>query len=183
MKPDEKNICTPIRAERSAFDEAGSRTTNQPACSQACAPPTNHPRLSPGNRLPRIESGSFGEIKKTCRNRRPRRHRAQPGRTAFENSETRQLEWQNFARKALKRAVKLLKEFLWDQRMYHFEARLNGIAAQCTALRVLPEAGVNRFSRYENHLTRKILNLLHELERMQRLRRGEKLPPPSARVS
>jgi hypothetical protein len=101
--------------------------------------------------------------------------------TNTENSDTRQLEWQNFARTTLKRAVKLLKEFLWHQRMYHFQARLDGIAAQSTALRVLPEAGVNRFSRYENHLTRKMLKLSHELERMQKLRRGDKVPPQSAR--
>jgi hypothetical protein len=108
----------------------------------------------------------------------PEAHKNNP--TTTENSDTRQSEWQNFTREALKREMKLLKEFLWHERMYHYQAHLDGIAAQSTALRVLPEAGVNRFSRYENHLTRKMLKVLHELERIQRHRQGEKVPPPPA---
>ena len=41
---------------------------------------------------------------------------------------------------------------------------------------------LNRLMRCENHLSRQIERDENTLERMQRLRRGEKVPPPTARV-
>ena len=41
--------------------------------------------------------------------------------TTTENSDTRQIGMADLAREALKREVKLLKEFLWHQRMYHYQ--------------------------------------------------------------
>ena len=65
----------------------------------------------------------------------PEAHKDNP--TITENSDTRQSEWQNFTREALKREMKLLKEFLVASANVPLPGRLNGIAAQSTALRVL----------------------------------------------
>ena len=40
---------------------------------------------------------------------------------------------------------------------------------------------LNRFTRYENHCVDKMTEAENKLERMQRLRRGDEVFPPSAR--
>jgi hypothetical protein len=103
--------------------------------------------------------------------------------TDAENSSALALEGEkNFARMLLGSAANSLKEFIQEQQVYYFQQRIKGESSQLNTLMVLPEASLNRFTGYEDHLLKKITNAEHELERMQRLRMGHKVPPPSARI-
>ncbi|MGA8151160.1 MAG: hypothetical protein WB952_09435 [Terriglobales bacterium] len=67
--------------------------------------------------------------------------------------------------------------------VYQGEFTISKVEAGRKALLVLPEAAANRFMRYENHLLTKLNNAENSLERKQRLRRGEEVPPPPARIT
>ena len=54
--------------------------------------------------------------------------------------------------------------------------------AQRNALLIPQVAVLDRLLRYESHLLRNIERDENALERMQRLRRSEKVPPPPARI-
>jgi hypothetical protein len=89
----------------------------------------------------------------------------------------------DFARPLLLSALDALKETIREKELHHGEYLVRRVAAQCNALQIPHEAELNHLTRYENQLLRNIYRAEHELERMQRLRRGEKVPPPTARVN
>jgi hypothetical protein len=64
------------------------------------------------------------------------------------------------------------------RRLEHREGRKQDRAV-CRAL--LPEEGaLDRIIRYEAHLSRQMLQAMHTLERLQKTRAGESVPPPAA---
>ena len=58
-----------------------------------------------------------------------------------------------------------------------FEQRLNR-EAQVSITSLPPEQAANRILRYEAHIERQLKSALDQLERIQRRRRGEVIPPP-----
>jgi len=87
-----------------------------------------------------------------------------------------------FVREVLLNALAYLKNKIREEAAYHGQYTFSKVEATKAALRVPQEAVLNRLMRYENHLQNKMNNALHNLERMQRLRRGNEVPPPTARV-
>lgn len=75
-----------------------------------------------------------------------------------------------------------LKETIEQAQVRHGQYIYSKVTAQCDAVLVPQEAVLNRLTRYENHLLRNLYRAEHELERMQRLRFGDEVAPPSARV-
>jgi hypothetical protein len=78
--------------------------------------------------------------------------------------------------------LECLKKRICEETVYHGEYPPRKIEAIRNALQVPQDAVLDRLMRYENHLDKKMMNALQHLERLQRLRRGEEVPPPSARV-
>jgi hypothetical protein len=66
--------------------------------------------------------------------------------------------------------------------VYHGKYAAFKLEATKNALELPQEAVLNRLTRYENHLLLNMYRAEHQLERMQRLRRGEEVPPPAVRV-
>lgn len=89
----------------------------------------------------------------------------------------------SFVRDLLLNGVECLKNTIRQEILYHGEYLPRRLKAKRNALQVPQEAVLNRFMRYENHLLQNMYRAQHELERMQRLRRGDVVPPPSARVT
>ena len=58
-----------------------------------------------------------------------------------------------------------------------FEERLKRLA-QFSTTSLPPEQAANRILRYETHINRQLNGALDQLERIQRRRRGEVVPPP-----
>jgi hypothetical protein len=75
-----------------------------------------------------------------------------------------------------------LKRTIQSEQLYHGQHMMRGAEGRRNSLLVLQEADLNRFMRYEDHLSRHYDRHELALERMQRMRRGEKVPPPTARV-
>jgi hypothetical protein len=91
-------------------------------------------------------------------------------------------EWE-FGRAMMQSGLEGLKNAIHQVQLHHFEHLIRRVSAQSAAAQVPQEAVLDRLMRYENQLLRNIYRAEHELERMQRLRLGEKVPPPSARVN
>jgi hypothetical protein len=85
-------------------------------------------------------------------------------------------------REFLQNVLDSLKQVIQEQQVYHGQNMIRRAEAQRNALLVAQEALLNRITRCESHLLRIIERDENALERMQRLRHGEKVPPPSARV-
>jgi hypothetical protein len=88
-----------------------------------------------------------------------------------------------FTRPWLLDLLDCLKETMRREQLHHAEFLIRRAEAQRNALLVPQEALLNRTTRCENHLLGKIECDENALERMQRLRHGEKVPPPSVRVN
>ena len=76
-----------------------------------------------------------------------------------------------------------LKMAIEGQQLYHGQHMMRRAEGQRNALLVPQEADLNRFMRYEDHLSRHHDRDELALQRMQRLRQGERVPPPTARVN
>ena len=93
---------------------------------------------------------------------------------------TPEVEW-DFARALLLGVLDSLKTFIEGERFYHGQQMVQRSEGQRNALLVPQEADLDRLMRYEKHLSGQYDRDELALERMQRLRRGEKVPPPPAR--
>jgi hypothetical protein len=91
-------------------------------------------------------------------------------------------EEENFGRDLMLKTFDQLKQAIQQQQLYHGENLMRRTGAERNTLLVPQETQLNRLIKYENHLARKIDSDEYALERMQRLRRGEKVPPPTARI-
>jgi hypothetical protein len=89
---------------------------------------------------------------------------------------------QEFARLMLLNALTSLEETIRVEQVDHFEKLIRRAAAECHSAQVPQEGVLDRLMRYESQLLRNLYRAEHALERMQRLRRGHKVPAPSARV-
>jgi hypothetical protein len=88
-----------------------------------------------------------------------------------------------FVRNLLLNGLEPLKNTIRREIIHHGEYLPRRVKAKRNALLVPQEAVLNRLMRYENNLLQNMYRAQHELERMQRLRRGDEVPPPSARVT
>ena len=105
-----------------------------------------------------------------------------PRPTSFGSTAELDLEGeQNFTRALLAGGLERLRTAIREEQLRHSEFLLLRVAAERDALLVPKDAALDRFMRYDNHLLRKRSNAELALERMQRLRRGEEVPPPPAR--
>jgi hypothetical protein len=77
----------------------------------------------------------------------------------------------------------VIKQAIGLEKLHHTEHVGRRSLAIRDACLVVQEADLNRLTRYEDHLLRHRDRDELALERMQRLRRGEKVPPPTARVN
>jgi hypothetical protein len=102
--------------------------------------------------------------------------------TRAKSTATSEVEWE-LTRPWLLSLLDSLKEAIRREQFHHAEYLIRRAEAQRNALLLPQEALLNRTTRGENHLLRNIEKDENALERMQRLRRGEKVPPPSARVN
>jgi hypothetical protein len=93
---------------------------------------------------------------------------------------TPEVEWDS-ARALLLGVLDSLKTFIEGERFYHGQQMVQRSEGQRNALLVPQEAELNRLMRCETHLSRQYDRDELALERMQRLRRGETVPPPPAR--
>jgi hypothetical protein len=92
--------------------------------------------------------------------------------------------------KLLTRLVALYKEHADDKRqeVRRLEAKVKTIRRRAKAAedrarlqRLLPDAAtLDKLSRYEAHLSRQLVQALHELERLKAARAGAAVPPPAA---
>jgi hypothetical protein len=80
-------------------------------------------------------------------------------------------------------ALALMKQSISLEKLYHLENMGRRSLAIRDACLVPQEGHLNRFMRYEDHLSRHHDRDELALERMQRLRRGENVPPPTPRVN
>jgi hypothetical protein len=86
-----------------------------------------------------------------------------------------------FTRDLLLNGVECLKRTICQEAVYHGQYPVLKVEAKKNALHVPQEAVLDRFTRYENHCVSKMTEAENKLERMQRLRRGDEVFPPSAR--
>jgi len=86
-----------------------------------------------------------------------------------------------FVRDLLLNNLECLKRTISHEIVYHGQYAALKAEAKKNALHVPQEAVFNRFTRYENHCVNKMTEAENKLERMQRLRRGDEVFPPSAR--
>jgi hypothetical protein len=93
---------------------------------------------------------------------------------------TPEVEW-NLARAYLLEVLNSLKTLIEGERFYHGQQMVQRSEGQRNALLVPHEAELDRLMRYEKHLSSQYDRDELALERMQRLRRGEDVPPPPAR--
>jgi hypothetical protein len=89
-------------------------------------------------------------------------------------------EW-DFARAYLLEVLNSLKTLIEGERFYHGQQMVQRSEGQRNALLVPQEAELDRLMRYEKHLSCQYDRDELAFERMQRLRRGETVPPPPAR--
>jgi hypothetical protein len=92
----------------------------------------------------------------------------------------REAEW-DVARAYLLDVLNTLKTFIEGERFYHGQQMVQRSEGQRNALLVPQEAELDRLMRYDKHISSQYDRDELALERMQRLRRGEKVPPPPAR--
>jgi hypothetical protein len=83
-------------------------------------------------------------------------------------------------RELLLNLLSTLHHRIGEERAFHGQHLVRRAEAQGDALLVPQTAVLDRLLRYETHILRNIDRDENALERMQRLRRGEKVPPPSA---
>jgi len=76
-----------------------------------------------------------------------------------------------------------LKAVILREILHHGDYLPQRVEAKRKALQVPQEGVLNRLMRYERHLLNNMTNTENQLERLQRLRRGDEVPPPSARVT
>jgi hypothetical protein len=86
-----------------------------------------------------------------------------------------------FTREFLLDNLNSVKQIFQEQQLRHGEHMMRRVGAERNALLVPQEADLARLIRYEDHIVRKSDRDELALERMQRFRRGEEVPPPSAR--
>jgi hypothetical protein len=79
-------------------------------------------------------------------------------------------------------ALDSLKQAMRREQWYHAQYLIRRAEAQRDALLLPQETLLNRTTRCESHLLRNIERDENALERMQRLRRGDKVPAPTARI-
>ena len=87
-----------------------------------------------------------------------------------------------FACRWLLEVLDSLKRTIQNEQVYHGQHMMRRAEGQRNGLLVPQEAELNRLMRYEDHLSRHRDRDELALERMQRMRRGEKVPPPTARI-
>ena len=90
---------------------------------------------------------------------------------------------EGLVRSVLFEALGEMKHAINAEKLYHIQHLGKRSAGKHDACLLPQEADLNRLMRWENHLWRQIEREENALERMQRLRRGEKVPPPTARTS
>jgi hypothetical protein len=93
---------------------------------------------------------------------------------------TPEVEWDS-ARALLLGVLDSLKTFIECERFYHGQQMVQRSEGQRNALLVPQEAELDRLMRYDKHISSQYDRDELALERMQRLRRGEDVPPPPAR--
>ena len=86
-------------------------------------------------------------------------------------------------RELLLNVLDTLKQVIQGQQLYHSQNMIRRAEAQRNALLIPTEAVLNRIVRCENHILRNIDKDENALERMQRRRLGEMVPPPTARAN
>jgi|HubBroStandDraft_4_1064222.scaffolds.fasta_scaffold236914_1 hypothetical protein len=91
-------------------------------------------------------------------------------------------EENNCLRNLLLNSVEGVKRAIQREMLYHGQYLPLKTEAKRDAMQVPQEAVINRLMRYETHLINQMTNAQHRLERMQRLRRGDEVPLPGARV-
>jgi len=87
-----------------------------------------------------------------------------------------------YARDVLLSMLDQLKDCVLLEIMRHGRQVVSVMEAKKNTFQVPQEAVLNRQTRYENHLMRNVYRALHELERLQRIRFGDEVLPPTARV-
>jgi hypothetical protein len=96
--------------------------------------------------------------------------------TNAESSET----VSDLTRQLLLNVLSTLNDQIIEERVFHGQYLIRRAQAQGDALFVPQTAVLDRLLRYETHILRNIDRDENALERMQRLRQGEKVPPPPA---
>lgn len=86
----------------------------------------------------------------------------------------------DMTRELLLNLLSTLNHRIGEEQVFHGQHLVRRTEAQRDALLVPQTAVLDRLLRYETHILRNIDRDENALERMQRLRRGEKVPPPSA---
>lgn len=85
-------------------------------------------------------------------------------------------------RELVPQALDKLKEIIQIQQVHDGEFIASKINAQNNKLLSPREATLNNLLGYEQNLTQRSNDAEHELERMQRLRFGDEVPPPTVRI-
>jgi|SRR5579872_1720107 len=86
----------------------------------------------------------------------------------------------DLTREVLLNVLSTLNDQIIEERAFHGQYLIRRAQAQGDALLVPQTAVLDRLLRYETHILRNIDRDENALERMQRLRQGEKVPPPPA---
>jgi hypothetical protein len=86
----------------------------------------------------------------------------------------------DLTRQLLLNVLSTLNDQIIEERVFHGQYLIRRAQAQGDALFVPQTAVLDRLLRYETHILRNIDRDENALERMQRLRQGEKVPPPPA---
>jgi|HubBroStandDraft_6_1064221.scaffolds.fasta_scaffold206139_1 hypothetical protein len=103
-------------------------------------------------------------------------------RPTYANAGPSEKDWE-ISRDLLLDGLDVIKQAIGLEKLHHTEHLGRRSLAIRDACLVAQEADLNRLTRYEDHLLRHRDRDELALERMQRLRRGEKVPPPTARVN
>jgi hypothetical protein len=82
----------------------------------------------------------------------------------------------------LLRCLESVKDAIREEQAHHGLQMMRRVESQRDALLIPQDALLDRLMRYESYLLRNIERDENALERMQRLRGGETVPPPPARV-
>jgi hypothetical protein len=103
-------------------------------------------------------------------------------RPTYANPGPSEKDWET-SRDLLLNGLDVIKQAISLEKLHHTEHLGRRSLAIQDACLVPQEAELNRLMRCEDHLLRHHDRHELALERMQRLRRGEKVPPPTARVN
>jgi hypothetical protein len=91
-------------------------------------------------------------------------------------------EEKDLFRELVPQALDKLKNIIQIQQVHDGEFIASKISAQNNKLLIPGEATLDRLLGYEQKLTKRLSDAGHELERRQRLRLGDEVPPPTVRI-